>query len=320
MLASDIRLPGDLNTRLAAITERYVPEVSLEPAERPVLVDLPTVAPIPVKLAAETGGGSADAAEELSAEADRAIVIDVDSGAVLFSKNPDQPAPIASISKLMVALVALDKMDSLDQELTVPKEISNLEELSTMVGFVPGEKVTVRELLKGLLVASGNDAAITLADGLAGSESEFVDWMNEKAERLGMTDTHFVNSTGLDERGGESTARNVAYLLIEASKASRLRDLSELSSATVETESGNSYFVRSTDKLIGQTNLDIELAKTGNEDLAGPCFALLAGNGEQRLAVVVLNSTDRFGEAENLLETALDVFSWPEAIVGADNG
>lgn len=313
MLAQDIRLPADFNERLTRITEQYVPEVHLTPQSGTTLVTVPPVAPLPVKR-------SSTSAATLTAQADRAIVVDVSSGAVLFGKNQDQPAPIASITKLMVALVTLDKMDSLDQVLSVPREINDLEELSTVVGLAPGEKISVRELLKGLLVASGNDAALTLAHGLAGSEDEFVDWMNQKAERLGMTKTHFVNSTGLDARGGESTAREVAYLLIEASKVQRLRDLSELSTATVETENGSSYFVKSTDKLIGQTDLDIELAKTGNEDEAGPCFALIASDGQQRIAVVVLNSPDRFGEAERLVETALDTYRWADAVVGANGG
>ncbi len=314
LLASDIRLPGDFNARLTAITERHLPELSLAPGERPVLVDMPEVAAVPERIAAgENGAGGA-----LAAQADRAIVVDVSSGTELYGKNEDQPAPIASITKLMVALVTLDKMDSLDQVLTVPADVRNLEELSTVVGLVPGERVSVRELLKGLLVASGNDAALTLADGLAGSESQFVDWMNSKAERIGMSKTHFANSTGLDARGGESTARNVAYLLIEASKVQRLRDLSELTSATVETENGSSYFVKSTDKLIGQTNLNIAIAKTGNEDEAGPCFGVIAGDSARQVAVVVLNSPDRFGEAERLVQTALDTYRWADAIVGAE--
>lgn len=311
LLASDIRLPGDFNAHLSAITEQYVPEQILSPEARQQLVEVPAVSPVPVK---RTAGGAA----ELAAQAERAIVVDVNSGAVLFDKNPDEPAAMASIAKLMVALVTLDEMDSYEQVLTVPQSVNDLEELSTVVGFAPGQKITVGELLKGLLVASGNDAALTLAHGLAGSEDGFVDLMNKKAERLGMTNTTFANSTGLDQRGGESTAREVAYLLIEASKVERLRALSELTSATVTTENGNAYYVQTTDKLIGQTALDIEIAKTGNEDLAGPCFALLAGDGTQRLAVVVLNSPDRFGEAERLVETALDVYAWPDAVIGAD--
>src|SRR5262245_5098600 len=97
MLAQDIQLPGDFNERLTSITERYVEPVELLPAERPVLVSMPEVAPIPTKRAASEGIDQA----ALSPQAERAIVVDVASGAMLFGKNEDQPAPIASITKLM---------------------------------------------------------------------------------------------------------------------------------------------------------------------------------------------------------------------------
>lgn len=308
LLAQDVQLPGDLNERLVAVTERYVPAVEIARQQDPLPVDIPEVAP----LAAER-----DDAEKFAAQAKRAIVLDADSAQVLLAKHADEPAAIASIAKLMVALVTLDRMDSLEQVLTVPKSISKLEVPSTLVGFVPGEEVTIRQLLKGLLVASGNDAAHTLAVGLAGSEADFVDWMNDKAKDLGLEKTHFANSTGLDAEGNESTARDVAFLLLEASKSSLLRDLSHMSSATVATEDGNEYVVDATDDLIGQADFEIEMAKTGTTDKAEACFAVLANTGERRLVVVVLASPNRFPEAEQLVAGALDVFEWPSAQVGA---
>ena len=309
LLASDIQLPSDFNERLTAITGNNLPQVELLPQARPTLIDVPRVAAAPVKDAQ---------AAKLAAQAKRAIVIDADSGAVLYSKNADEPAAMASIAKLMVALVTLEEMESLDQVITVPKEILELEEASTLVGFTPGEKVRVSELLVGLLIASGNDAALTLAHGLAGDEAGFVELMNAKAERLGLSGTHFVNSTGLDAKGHQSTAREVAYLLIEAGKVQRLRDLSQRANATVTTESGSAYYVSSTDKLLGQTDLDVLLAKTGTTDEAGAAFTLLAERDGQRIAVVILDSPDRFTEAEHLVKAALDAFRWPDALAGTD--
>lgn len=314
LLASDIQLPGDFNDRLTAITERYVPEVQLDVGERPQLVELPKVAAKPQLLReGESGAG----ASVLTAQAKRAIVLDAESGAVLLEKNADDPAAMASLAKMMVALVTLEKMDSLDQVLTVPKEIHDLEEYSTLVGFVPGDKVTVGELLRGLVIASGNDAALTLAMGLADTEEDFVELMNDKAERLGMSHTTFVNSSGLDAEGGESTARDLAYLLIEASKVPLLRSTSEIADATIDTENGNSYFVHTTDDLIGQTALDVEFAKTGTTDNAGKAFGILAQERGRRIAVIVLDSPDRFTEAEELVQKAVATFVWPDAIVGA---
>ncbi|MFH0830673.1 MAG: serine hydrolase [Parcubacteria group bacterium] len=307
LLASDVQLPMDWNERLSALTEQYVatPEIVLQ--EQPLPVDVPEVALLPVER---------ESAARLAAKAKRAIVLDADSAKVLLAKNADEPASIASIAKLMVALVALDRMDSLDQTLKVPKSISKLEVPSTLVGFVPGDQVTVRELLKGLLVASGNDAAHTLAVGLAGDEAEFVDWMNQKAEELGLANTNFANATGLDAKGNQSTARDVAFLLLEAAKSPLLRQFSQMTQGSVTIENGGSYYVDATDDLLGHSDFDIEIAKTGTTDNAGAAFAVLAREGERRIAVVVLDSPERFPETERLVAETLASYRWPEASVG----
>src|SRR3990170_1518101 len=133
LLASDVQLPADYNERLSALTEQYVsaPEISLQ--EQPLPIDVPEVAPLPVRREGDA---------KLAAKAKRAIVLDADSATVLLAKNADEPASIASITKLMVALVTLDRMDSLEQTLGVPKSISKLEVPSTLVGFAPGDKVS----------------------------------------------------------------------------------------------------------------------------------------------------------------------------------
>lgn len=308
LLAQDVQLPGDWNERLVAVTERYVPEVEITREQEPLPVDVPVVAP----LATETAKAS-----KLTAQAKRAIVVDADSAQVLLEKNSDEAASIASITKLMVALVAMERMESLDQVLTVPKSISKLEVPSTLVGFVPGDEVTVRELLKGLLVASGNDAAHTLAVGLAGSEKEFVAWMNDKAEELGLDSTTFANATGLDAKGAQSTARDVAFMLIESAKSSLLREFSQMSNGMVATEDGSEYYVDATDDLLGHSDFAIEMGKTGTTDFAGASFAVLANTGERRMAVVVLDSPERFPEAEQLVADALDAYQWPAAQAGA---
>ena len=136
-------------------------------------------------------------------------LLDADTGEVLVEKNADHPSLIASTTKIMTALVVTERCD-LDRLVTVPPEATGIE--GSSMYLKTGEQLTVRELLYGLMLHSGNDAAVALALCSAGSVERFVGWMNETAQRLALTGTKFANPNGLDDENNYSTARDLAVL------------------------------------------------------------------------------------------------------------
>lgn len=308
LLAGDLKLPPVLHDPLVAWTQQFVPApttpvhaLTLASAGPDALVPQP--APLPVRQHGSTS---------FKAKASRAIVLDADTATVMFEKNADQPASMASIAKLMVALQVLHDADSLDQVLVVPKDVSALDPVSSVAGFKPGETATVRSLMTALLVASANDAAVTLAVGLAGSEDKFVTRMNERAEAMGLAHTSFANATGLDERGNKSTARDLAFLLLAAQRQPLIQDFTTLHSTSVSTEEGNTYFLKPTDKLLGSSNdFTITAGKTGTTDDAGASFVVAAERDGRHVIAVILDSPDRFTEAQAALHFAFDSYTWP---------
>ena len=134
------------------------------------------------------------------------LLADGATGEILAQRDIDTPRPMASTTKMMTALVAMDSGD-LDRVVTVPPAAVAVGESSA--GLKLGERITLRQLLRGLLVGSGNDAAVAIAYGVAGSESAFVDLMNQKAKAMGLTNTHFVNPHGLDAAGHDASPRDL---------------------------------------------------------------------------------------------------------------
>jgi D-alanyl-D-alanine carboxypeptidase len=141
--------------------------------------------------------------------AESAFVMDETNGAVLFAKNPDEELPMASTTKLMTAIVALTHGNP-DQVITIGGDSAN--SYCTCMGLKVGEQYTLHELLYGMLMLSGNDAAEAVADGVAGNVTTFVGWMNQEAVTLGLKHTHFANPHGLPDKGHYSTARDLAVL------------------------------------------------------------------------------------------------------------
>ena len=138
-----------------------------------------------------------------------AIVIEVSTGAVACARNPDDRRPIASTTKLMTALITLERAKLSD---VYPAAEYFPSPAESKIGLEPGERMTVRDLLRGLLVTSANDGAVTLAEGVSGSRRAFVRAMNRRARELGLKNTHYANPIGLDERGNYSSARDLVRL------------------------------------------------------------------------------------------------------------
>lgn len=230
-----------------------------------------------------------------------AILLDLDAGAVLYQLDAHGRHAPASLLKVATALVALDRLP-LDQVVTVPASINQLPWDSTRMGLRPGERLTVRELLDGLFLNSGNDAAITLAE--AGiPRASFVALMNAKAAQLGLAETHFVNPVGLDDRAQYSSAADLARIAVEL--ATRFPDVAAIASTPSltlpATATHHAYVLHNLNQLIrtypGATGL-----KTGWTGGAGGCLIATATRNGRHLLVVVMGSPSVFALAGALLD------------------
>ena len=230
-----------------------------------------------------------------------AIVLDLDNGTTLFQLDPHGRLAPASLTKVVTALVALDYL-RLDQLITVPASINQLPWDSTRMGLRVGERLTVRELLDGLFLNSGNDAAITLSEA-AMPRPVFMARMNAKAAALGMVDTHFVNPIGLDDPGHYTSAADLAKAAMELeSRFPSVAAMAATPSLTLPaTATHHVYALYNLNDLIrkypGATGL-----KTGWTGRAGGCLIATATRDGRQLLVVVMGSPQIFDEAAKLLD------------------
>lgn len=231
---------------------------------------------------------------DISAES--ALILDLSSFTPVFEKNPKLKLLPASTTKIITALTAVDHY-KVDDVLEVKREITE----GQVMELVKGEKMTFENLLYGLLVHSGNDAAFVLADNYPGGEKEFVKAMNKKAEEIGMKDSFFVNPAGLDEFNQHTSAFDLAlagrYLL----KVNELSKIVSIKSITVS-DVDFKYFhpLSNVNKLLGEIQ-GIGGLKTGyTEDAGENLVTFYKKNGHQFL-IIILKSEDRFKDTENIV-------------------
>ena len=230
-----------------------------------------------------------------------AIVVEVDEGTVLYQLDAHGRHAPASLTKVVTALVALDLL-KLDQPVTVPLSINQLPWDSTRMGLRAGERVTVRELLYGLFLNSGNDAAITLSEA-AMPRAAFMARMNAKAAALGMLDTHFANPIGLDDPAHYTSAADLARAATElTSRYPEVAAMASVERLTLPaTPTHHAFSLYNLNDLIrtypGATGL-----KTGWTGQAGGCLIATATRGGRHLLVVVMGSPRVFQEAAALLD------------------
>jgi D-alanyl-D-alanine endopeptidase (penicillin-binding protein 7) len=230
------------------------------------------------------------------------LVVDADSRQVLFSKNPEAVLPIASITKLMTALVVVESGQPLEQMLDVGSEdVENT--LNVRSRLAPGTVLSRAELLRLALMASENRAAAALARHHPGGVPAFVQAMNAKAAQLGMQDTRFVESTGLSP-DNRASAHDLARLVAATSAHEIIREYSVAKESIVPVgRQDKAVQFRSTNGLIGHPEWDILLQKTGYISAAGRCLVMQASLAGRRLTMVLLDSAGkyaRFGDAERL--------------------
>ena len=240
---------------------------------------------------------------DLGLNAKSAILMEESTGNILYESNPDERLPIASVTKVMTMLLIMEAVDSgkisLDDMVTVSENAMSYGG-STMF-WETGEQLTVNDMLKGIAVASANDGCVAMAEHLAGSESAFVDMMNEKAKKLGMENTHFMNTNGLDEDDHYSSARDVAIMSRELMKHETIFNYTSI---WMDTLRGGKFQLANTNKLIrfydGANGL-----KTGSTSKALCCLSAAAKRNDMQLIAVVLGaptSAERFASAKSLLD------------------
>lgn len=250
------------------------------------------------------------------------VVVDIASSAVLTSRNDTLRVLPASTVKLMTSLVAFDHY-SLNDILTV----GSIEKNGQGIDLITGEKITVRNLLYGLLVASGNDAALVLAQNYPGGEKGFVMAMNQKAEKLNLQSTYFANPTGLDSDQNDNlltdfsytTALDLAHLATYALKNQELKQIVSTVETTVTDITGKKihqlYNINELlNKLPGMKGL-----KTGWTEEAGECLVGYTERDNHGIITVILGSQDRFGETEKLTNWVFTNFNWVEVIPSIEN-
>ncbi len=231
-----------------------------------------------------------------------ALLIDRDSNEVLLSKNPGAVLPIASITKLMTALVVIESGLSLDEGLSIDQ--ADVDETgNSRSRLSPGTGLSRGEMLRLALMSSENRAAHALSRHYPGGSGAFVTAMNRKAQALGMHDTRFVEATGLSA-DNRSSAMDLAHLLTAASAHDVIREFSTSKESVVTvgmTDKATQF--RSTNGLIGNPDWDISLQKTGYIAAAGRCLVMQASLAGRRLTMVLLDSAgkySRFGDAERI--------------------
>ncbi len=252
-----------------------------------------------VLLASTAWAGAAGGADPFGNVA-AAYLVKVD-GREVWSRKADAPLPPASLTKMMTALLVLERAD-LRSVVTVSTEASR--ETGTRVGLARGDRMTVGELLAATLLGSANDACHALADHVAGGEKRFVDRMNARARELGLPGTRFTNACGHDAPGMRSTARDLARLAETAMRNPVFAKLAALDEGWVATADGGKKFpLENKNLLIGRHRGAVGV-KTGFTAAAGKCLVALADRKGKRVLLVLLNAPDRWWKAEEILDAA----------------
>ncbi len=248
------------------------------------------------------------APQSLAAEA--AIVIDADTGEVLFQKNADQRKAPASTTKLMTLLLAVEH-GGLDRTVTVPDSAGKAPAGSSLVPVYPGEKMPMRDLVYGLMIKSGNDAANAIGTLVSGSVASFVDDMNERAQAMGLKNTRFVNPHGFPTDGHYSSARDLAKLARAVLNNSACRKVLTTNRYKMHSTSRRDVLTLNRDYAILNEDSPYYYApafggKTGYSVSSGQCFVCMAEKDGHTLISVVLNAAqtkpEKWIDSKKLLE------------------
>lgn len=242
-----------------------------------------------------------------------AILVDFETGQVLFERNADQRRPPASTTKIMTAILLLEHLP-LDTMVEADKEASETD--GSSLYMAPGERIRAEHLLYAIMLRSANDACVAVAKAVAGSPEAFVEMMNRKAAELGATNTHFANPNGLHHPDHYTTARDLATMARYAMRNTTFRKVAATQRYIIERDPENKdTYLKNKNKLLGHYP-GADGIKTGYTVPAGRCLVASATRGGWRLIAVVLGSPDLFAEAQQLLNYGFNTYE-PVVLVQA---
>lgn len=228
---------------------------------------------------------------ELATEVRSAILIERDTGAILYEKNAHEPLPPASMTKIMTMLLIMEAIDQ--GKLKLDERVRASEYAASMGGsqifLEPGEEMTVDDLLKGVAIGSGNDAAVALAERIAGSEEAFVHMMNEKAKQLGIKHTTFENATGLPAKNHYSTAYDMAMMAKELLKYDLITKYTGTYEDYLREHTDKKFWLVNTNRLV-KFYPGVDGLKTGYTSEAKYCLTATAKKGNMRVIAVVFGA------------------------------
>ncbi|MGI6030600.1 MAG: D-alanyl-D-alanine carboxypeptidase family protein [Eubacteriales bacterium] len=254
--------------------------------------------------------GAVSLPQEISAQA--WCLVDGQTGRVLWSENGQTPLPMASTTKIMTALLAVEA-GNLQREIVIPAEAEGVE--GSSISLQTGERMTMEQLLQGLMMESGNDAAVAVAVLTSGSVEAFVQKMNERARELGLEQTHFENPNGLPAETHYTTAEELAKLTAYAMTLPEFAKLVGTQSAQIpyHNEEGKQRWLTNSNRLLKEYP-GADGVKTGYTKAAGRCLVSSARQEEEHLICVTLNAPDDWRDHHNLLDFGFENVRWEEGI------
>lgn len=248
----------------------------------------------------------------LASEAETAILMERDTGEVLFDKNADEKLPPASMTKIMTLLIIMEELEngnlSYDETIRISERAASMG--GSQIFLEEGEEMTVEDLLKGVAVASGNDASVALAERIAGSEEAFVTKMNKKVEELGLKNTKFKNSTGLPAEDHYSTSYDMAIIAKELLKYEKITDYTSIYEDYLRKGEENEFWLVNTNKLV-KFYPGVDGLKTGFTNEAKYCLTATAEKNDMRVITVVMGAEttkERNAAISQMLDYAFNHF------------
>ena len=250
---------------------------------------------------------------DLAKNATSAIMLEASTGEIIFQKNVNEKRPPASMTKMMSMLLIMENIEK--GNLTFEEEVTASAYASSMGGsqifLKAGEKMKVEDLLKGIAIGSGNDATVAMAERIAGTEEAFVKLMNDRAKELGLNNTNFKNSTGLDAENHYSTAYDMSVIARELVKHKKILEFTGTYEDYLRKDSTSPFWLVNTNRLV-RFYQGVDGLKTGYTKEAGYCLTSTAEKDNMRLITVVMNEPStqiRNGETSSMLDYGFNMYS-----------
>lgn len=260
----------------------------------------------------ENSSTQTDVSLNLASNAKSAIMLEASTGKIIYEKNSEEKLPMASMTKMMTLLLIMENIE--DGNLKWDEMITASEHAASMGGsqifLEVGEQMSVEDMVKGICIGSGNDAAVAMAERIGGTEENFVKMMNEKASKLGLKNTHFENSCGLDSDNHYSSAHDMAIIAKELVRHEKILEYTGTYEDYLRKNTDNSFWLVNTNKLVRYYQ-GVDGLKTGYTSTAGYCITTTAKRNNMRLITVVMgepSSSIRNSETTAMLDYGFNTY------------